>query len=76
MWSVRLAKYIIIMMYTVTLINVFFSLVEANVVDHVMDDHAASTSHHHHSPSKKNVEISITVPGAKKRKKGWYVASR
>ncbi|KAL9959833.1 hypothetical protein ACROYT_G033190 [Oculina patagonica] len=44
---------------------------EANVVDHVLEGHTASTSHHHQSPSKKNVEISITVPGAKKRKKGW-----
>jgi len=44
---------------------------EAKVVDHVMDDYSASTSHHRHSPSKKSVEISITVPGAKKRKKGW-----
>ena len=56
-------------LYTVfSLINVSWSffLIEAKVVDHVMDDHAASTSQHHHSPNKKNVEISITVPGAKK----------
>ena len=41
------------------------------MADHVMDDHVASTSQHHRSPNKKNVEISITVPGAKKKKKGW-----
>jgi len=49
---------------------------EAHVTDHVLEtghkaDHGASTSHQHRSPSKKNVEISITMPGAKKKKKGW-----
>ena len=50
----------------------FFVVVsEANVVDHVLEGQTASTSHHHQSPKKKDVEISITVPGAKKKKKGW-----
>ena len=32
----------------------------------------ASTSKVQGSPSKKNVEISITLPGAKNKRKGWY----
>lgn len=54
----------------------FFCLLsEANVADHKLgigsDKNEASTSHKEQSPSKKSVEISITVPGTKKKKKGW-----
>ena len=48
---------------------------EANVADHKLgigsEKNEASTSHKEQSPSKKSVEISITVPGTKKKKKGW-----
>ena len=53
----------------------FCFLSEANVADHKLgigsDKNEASTSHKEQSPSKKSVEISITVPGTKKKKKGW-----
>lgn len=61
--------FLIFKLFLTDTVVIFF--LEANVVDHVLEGHTASTSHHHQSPSKKNVEISITVPGAKKRKKGW-----
>lgn len=53
---------------------------EAHVADNLLEtvhkvNQGASTSHEQHSPSKKSVEISITVPGSKKKKKGWYVGS-
>lgn len=49
---------------------------EAHVADHLLEtldksDSSAVNSYPHQSPSKKNVEISITMPGSKKRKKGW-----
>ena len=52
----------------------FAFLSEANVADHKLsigsDKNEASTSNKEQSPSKKSVEISITVPGTKKKKKG------
>ncbi|XP_074609302.1 DNA repair protein complementing XP-C cells homolog isoform X2 [Acropora palmata] len=49
---------------------------EAHVADHLLEtldksDSSAANSYPHQSPSKKNVEISITMPGSKKKKKGW-----
>lgn len=44
---------------------------EVDVVDHGPEDQEASTSQEHQPANKSSVEISITVPGTKKRKKGW-----
>ncbi|XP_068713927.1 DNA repair protein complementing XP-C cells homolog [Montipora foliosa] len=49
---------------------------EAHAAEHVLEavhkgNREVSTSHQHQSPSKKNVEISITMPGTKRKKKGW-----
>ena len=51
---------------------------EAHAAEHVLEavhkgNREVSSSHQHQSPSKKNVEISITMPGTKRKKKGWYV---
>lgn len=58
-------------MYQYFSVLICFVWVEADVVDHGPEHEEASTSQEDQPPSKSSVEISITVPGTKKKKKGW-----